>query len=683
MISHAPGLVSLVVCLLLAVATTASATESHAPGLPAATLDDLLAEDGVADVAVSPSGRYLAIVVRKGITDRLAVMDLQTGEHQVITTVGRKDVGQRFDARMSTAYWKTDERLLFRLEILPAEGVEWKDLRFGGFRRLGTRLFAIDRNGKNRIRMLGENNNFALDLAFDLGTIRSMLPRDPEHILMVTDGEIGRSLFKVNVITGQGEVVERPNKSAWDWWLDLDGRAIVRVEASLGTLRFFRRQSNGDWKQFYSVRRRELEKERVEYDWLGASDDPNKMYVLSRPPGAQRFAIYLYDLANESFGKPVAEHPQYDIFAGTISRDGTKVLRYCYIAHVRICESADPKVNAHMKGVRKFFKDSANVYVVDSAQDNQTLLLYVEGPSDAPAYYEYRLSQKQIEFIGNENTALEEKRMPSATLLEYSARDGKKVHGYLTRPPGGETATQLPLIVMPHGGPESRDFLAFDIFVQTLAARGYAVFQPNFRGSEGFGLEYIESGYGRWGREMQDDITDGVKELIERGVADPKRICIVGASYGGYAALAGATLTPELYRCVVSIAGVTDLAASLRSDRNRYGAKSETYEYWVRQIGDPERDAERIAAVSPLQLVARVQAPILLVHGEDDDVVPFSQSEVLKKALDKSGRRTELIVLEDEGHSGWKRANLRKVLHAMQTFVSARIGPGYGNPTRQ
>ncbi len=678
MIPRSSSLASLLASLLLAAVTTASAAEPAPADMPTATLDDLLAEDGVADVAVSPSGRYLAIVVRKGETDRLAVMDLQTGEHQVISSVGRKDVGQRFDARMSTAYWKSDDRLMFRLEILPAEGVEWKDLRFGHFRRLGTRLFAIDRTGKNRVRMLGENNNFALDLAFDLGEIRSMLPRDPEHILMIIDGEIGRSLFKVNVSTGKGEIVERPNQSAWDWWLDLDGRAIVRVEASLGTLRFFRRQASGDWKQFYTARRRELEKDRVEYDWLGPSDDPNKMYVLSRPKGAQRFGIYLYDLANESFGDPVAEHPQYDIFAGTISRDGTRVLRYCYIAHVRVCESADTKINAHMKGLRKFFKDSANVYVVDSSEDNQTLLLYVEGPSDAPAYYEYRLSQKRIEFIGHENAALEEKRMPSATLLEYSARDGKKVHGYLTRPPGGETATLLPLVVMPHGGPEARDFLAFNLFVQSFAARGYAVFQPNFRGSEGFGLDYIESGYGRWGREMQNDITDGVNALIERGVADPKRICIVGASYGGYAALAGATLTPELYRCVASIAGVTDLTALLRSERNRYGVKSETYEYWVKQIGDPERDAQRIAAVSPVQLVERIKAPILLVHGKDDDIVPFTQSEVLKNALDKSGRRTELVVLEDEGHSGWKPASLRRVLDVVQKFVSARIGPGHG-----
>jgi dipeptidyl aminopeptidase/acylaminoacyl peptidase len=642
------------------------------------TLDDFYSEEGAADVAVSPSGRYVAAVVRRTNEDLLVVLDLETDKRTAITRVGKKDVGASFDARVQSVLWKTDDRLLFRLTILPADGVSWTRLRNDGFRKLGMRLFSISRDGQSLVRLLADNRESALDYALDLGAIRSLLPRDSEHILMVVDGLDGRSLFKVNVITGKGEIVERANQVVWDWWLDLDGKPVVQVQVSNGTLRFYRREAGSRWKKFHSVRLREL-KEQNEYEPLGPSDQEQKFYVLARPEGAQRRGIYLYDLKNESFGPAVTENPQFDIFAATISRDGKRVQRYCYVAHVRICESDEAKVNQHMNGVRKYFKDSANIYIYDASNDNEVLLLYVEGPSDPPAYYQYSFATKNISLVGMVQQAMSKKRMPTASILDYAARDGLALNGYLTRPPDAENATDLPLIVMPHGGPEARDHLTFDLFAQYFAARGYAVFQPNYRGSEGFGREFIERGYGEWGRKMQDDITDGVKLLVERKIVDPKRVCIVGASYGGYAALAGAALTPELYRCAVSISGITDLEQFLKARRKLHGADSELYSYWKKQIGDPELDAARIAAVSPAMLIDRITAPILLVHGDADDIVPYKQSQEMKKRLDTSGRKTELITLEDEGHSEWSEESTRRVLTAIDVFVRDKIGSGYVN----
>ena len=640
------------------------------------SLDDLFADTGAHDVAVSPSGRYLAAVVRRGNDDLVAVQDLVTGERTGLTRVGKKDVGEIFDARISTIYWKTDQRLLFRVSVLPADGVSWARLRNSGFRKLGHRLFAIDRDGKNLARMLAQNHEAELDWALDLGAIRSMMPRDPDHILMVVDGEEGRSLFRVNVNTGSGEVAEHASARVWDWWIDIDGKTVVRVEVSNGSLRFYRREAGDKWKKYYSVRIREL-KEQNEYEPIGASNDPGKFYVLARPEGAQRRGLYLYDFTQESFGPVVVENAEFDIISATVSRDGTRVQRFCYLAHVRICESADAKVNSHMSGVRKFFKDSANVYVADASEDEQTLLLFVEGPSDPPAYYQYQFAKKQIDLIGLVSEPMANKQMPTATLVNYAARDGTRLNGYLTRPPGAASATRLPLVMMPHGGPEARDHLEFDIYVQYLAARGYAVFQPNFRGSDGFGRAFAESGYGEWGRKMQDDVSDAVNLLATQGVVDPQRVCIVGASYGGYAALAGATLTPDLYKCVVSIAGIGNLADFLKNRRKLQGKDSELYSYWMKQIGDPERDAERIAAVSPALHVDRVKAPILLVHGDADEIVPIDQSRQMKKLLDKSGRKTELITLEDEGHSDWSEQNERRVLTAVGDFLRAKIGAGF------
>jgi dipeptidyl aminopeptidase/acylaminoacyl peptidase len=357
------------------------------------------------------------------------------------------------------------------------------------------------------------------------------------------------------------------------------------------------------------------------------------------------------------------------------------VLRYCYVAHVRICESADPKINGHLQGARKFFDDNANVDVLDASDDDATLLLYVDGPSDPPAYYQYRSTTREVNLVGIVQEATGKKRLPTASIVEYAARDGLRISGYLTRPPGATDATGLPLVVLPHGGPEARDHLTFDVHVQFFAARGYAVFQPNYRGSSGFGRDYIERGYGEWGRKMQDDIGDGLKTLVDQGEADPARVCIVGASYGGYAALAGATLTPDLYKCAVSIAGISDLDDFIGWRKRNWGSDSEGYTYWLKAIGDPDKDEARLREVSPLTQVAKVKIPILLIHGTDDQTVPFAQSKAMKKALDKSGRKTELIALEKEDHSYWSDSNEKLALSSIDSFLWQHLGPGFGITT--
>lgn len=646
-----------------------------APASARISLDDLFAEEGAVDAAVSPSGRYLAGISRTREDDLLVVIDLHTGKKTALSKLGRKQLGQRLDGYISEVYWKTEDRLLYRVAVRFAKELSaWDNRRSRELRNFGDRLFAVDRDGENQVRMLEKNRDAELDWAFDLGEIRSMLPRDPDHILMMVDGEDGQSLFKVNVKTGVGEVVEHAAFNAIDWWLDLDGKPVVRVDISRGFLRFFRRQ-DGPWKQFYKVRLREMQ-EQHDYAAVGPSNQAGKFYVLARPAGAQRIGVYLYDLDKEEFGKPVAEHPVYDLHSAFISRDGTRVQRYCYIAHVTTCETQDAKLNAHLKGLNRFFKESANIYVVDSSENNEVLLLYVEGPSDPAAYYWYDRAKAQIERIGVEQLAMSGKAMPTATTIRYRARDGRELSGYLTRPAGATDATPLPLVVYPHGGPAARDHLTFDLYVQYFASQGYAVFQPNFRGSEGFGREHAESGFGEWGRKMQDDISDGLAALVEKKLVDPARVCIVGASYGGYAALAGVSLTPDLYQCAVSIAGVGDLEDFLNWRRKKHGADSELYAYWKRQIGDPDADVARITAVSPARQVDRIKAPILLIHGDADDVVPISQSKDMKARLDKSGRHTQLIKLKDEGHSDWSEESLRLTMTTIRDFLNAHIGPG-------
>jgi dipeptidyl aminopeptidase/acylaminoacyl peptidase len=266
---------------------------------------------------------------------------------------------------------------------------------------------------------------------------------------------------------------------------------------------------------------------------------------------------------------------------------------------------------------------------------------------------------------------LPENELGDMLVIKYKARDGTKITGYLTMPPG-KGDKNLPLVVMPHGGPELRDFVSFDPWAQMLANRGYAVLQPNFRGSGGYGKSFTEAGHRQWGRLMQDDITDGVKALIKDGTADANRICIVGASYGGYAALAGGAYTPELYKCVMSIAGISDVAAMMAHEKNMQD--DELYTYWTNWVGDPKVDLQQIKAISPINSVSKFTAPVLLMHGERDDNVTPGQSMTMSQALKKAGKKSELILVENEGHSFFLDKNRLMLLKEMERFVGQNIG---------
>jgi dipeptidyl aminopeptidase/acylaminoacyl peptidase len=669
--------------------TTAFAFAGDTPPAPASpvieaakrrplALDDLFSDLNVVDTAISTSGRYLAVILRKGENDLLVVFDLQTNEKKVIERTALRQFGKNINMHLVTVYWKSDDRLLFRLRVLPEDGKLYSisDSKIG---RLGDRLFAINRDGTNAVPLLGDNRNVALEGAFDLGNIASFLTRDPTHILMELDGWNGRSLFKVDLESGKGEQLERPQDNVVGWWLDLDGNPVVRTTASSGTVRMFRKV-DGKWVQFLKMRAREM-REKPDYESVGPSDQDGKYYVLARPPGHDRKGLYLYDLEKEQFGDPIVENAQYDIDSADASRDGKQVLYHCYLANVRVCEFTDQKLDAHMRGLRKYFDENANVYVYDVSQDGKSFLLFVEGPRDPPAYYYYLTESKSIQTVGSSRGKLDDVLVPGVKVVSYKARDGKDLTGYLTTPANLSPGTKAPLVLYPHGGPEARDHLTFDPWVQYFVARGYAVFQPNFRGSDGFGKAFAESGYGEWGRKMQDDLSDAVKTLVDAGTADPARVCIVGASYGGYAALAGAALTPELYKCAVSVAGISDLDDFITWRKHNWGRDSEGYTYWLKAIGDPDKDEQKLRAVSPVSLVDKIKVPILLIHGTDDGIVPIAQSRAMKKALDKSGRKTELIEIEKEGHSYWSDENEKLALASIDQFLWKNLGAGVGITT--
>jgi dipeptidyl aminopeptidase/acylaminoacyl peptidase len=258
--------------------------------------------------------------------------------------------------------------------------------------------------------------------------------------------------------------------------------------------------------------------------------------------------------------------------------------------------------------------------------------------------------------------------------VTFSARDGLEIPGYLTLPPGmgARPAQPLPAVVLPHGGPESRDVAEFAPLVQLLAGRGYAVLQVNFRGSAGYGAAFEQAGRREWGGAMQDDVTDGTRWLIGEGIADAERLCIVGWSYGGYAALMGLVREPALYRCAASIAGISDLRRLARDNSMSYLSGQMT----AVRIGRPWRDGPQLAAASPLQRANAITAPVLLVHGDRDRVVDVDQSRAMERALADAGRPVTYLEIAGGNHALAARDHRRQLFETLDRFLREHLGAG-------
>jgi dipeptidyl aminopeptidase/acylaminoacyl peptidase len=262
-------------------------------------------------------------------------------------------------------------------------------------------------------------------------------------------------------------------------------------------------------------------------------------------------------------------------------------------------------------------------------------------------------------------TRLANVALAPVSAVHYAARDGLSLPAYLTMPlHRGDKA--LPLVIMPHGGPFARDDWEYDPFVQFLANRGYVVLQPQFRGSTGYGKAFVEKGYGQWGRKMQDDVDDGVDWLVKSGKVDPRRVCIMGASYGGYAALWGAIRNPEKYRCAISFAGVTDIDAILRYDRRSFSAPRYFKRWQTKIAGEDKIDLD---TVSPLAQAARLTIPVLIAQGEKDTTVPPRQAHQMVAALTRAHANLESVFYKEEAHGFSKPENMADFLRRMDAFL--------------
>jgi len=477
----------------------------------------------------------------------------------------------------------------------------------------------------------------------------------------------GTGLWLINPDTGRGDTVLQNPARAGGYLLNEAGQPVARVTYEVG----------GEWAVQKAIPGgffRDVWKTNAPIDTpsmvsLGRTD--REVVIQGGKDSApDDYRILNLDTGEWSdlpfSGRPtsVSVHPRTRLLMGART-EGDGEASYQFL---------DPAAERAWNTIKSTFRGK-RTQLVSWSDDMRTIVVQTEGDGDPGTYQLLDLDRRTAEIFG-ETYPLRPDQVGHIQIVEYPAADGMRIPGYLTLPPGVTDPKNLPLVVLPHGGPQARDSLGFDWWAQAIASRGYAVLQPNYRGSDGLGQAHLEAGYGQWGLKMQTDLSDGVRYLAAQGTIDPKRVCIVGASYGGYAAMAGPTLDNGVYRCAVAVSGVSDLRAMVQWEADQGGRRdSPVVRYWNRFMGAERLGDRSLDDRSPIMQAARSDAPILLLHGRDDTVVPFIQSRRLADALRRAGKPVEMIELSGEDHWLSRASTRTRMLTETLRFLETHNPP--------
>ena len=528
--------------------------------------------------------------------------------------------------------WANDERLVVNLR--KTVGIQ------AGLWNI-SRLATIGHDGKDVkvMKMRPNDFNYYRQNVY----VINWLKNDDRYILAALNdkpnGWATPEVDKVDVYTGKNERILKSSRGIHEWIADATGEIRIGVSTDTKFSRrnvtvYYRENESAKWKILQQVDY--FDRDRLTPHRFVESD-PNILLVSSD---------HLDELYDTEIDTDEVNLYEYDLSKREVVKHYKDTYREKVIS---IVQNALPDLEVEI--VSNDYAKSKYVFRVFS--DNYP-----------PEYYLLDVSKPSLDHIGSEYPQLENVPLAKMESVSYKARDGLEIPAFLTIPVGAKK-DNLPLVVYPHGGPWSHDEWGFDNYVQFMASRGYAVFQPQFRGSTGYGLEHETAGYKQWGYAIQDDITDGVQWLIDEGVVDPKRVCIVGSSFGGYAAAVGIAKTPELYQCAVSINGVLNLKSFISSGRQLL------FKTINRAMWNSPDEAE---AASPYHLVDNIKAPLMLIAGSRDTVVPYKQSKKMYKKMKKAGKDVELIKLTDGEHWRTNEKHEIKKMKALERFLDEHIG---------
>jgi dipeptidyl aminopeptidase/acylaminoacyl peptidase len=547
--------------------------------------------------------------------------------------------------------WQRGDDGEWALQTIPAGGVD--AFRWAGDGRLLLDATAITLVIGDAIFPIPVRRVLVHDIAtgqqIRLGSLNSLVDRviftDPEarYVLLSTQPRLSSppAVHRVDLATGAGVEIERSRVGVWDWFADRDGVVRVGVDYGERRTRIHYRAAHGEPLRRADIRR-DLRDGSV-IDAIHFTGEGNEAYIITNSQTG-RFGLYAYDFATDTLGAPLFEHDEVDVDHAVFHR-GPRPVGVVYHDDRPRTRWFDPEFAALQRQLDDTFPGKTN-RILGRSRDGNRIFLWSSAADEPGTYYIFDRAGLRMEPFASPYEQLLGRSFAPVASIRYESRDGVSIPAYLTLPPGRE-ARGLPLVLLPHGGPFARDEWEFDPQVQLLASRGYAVLQPNFRGSTGYGRDHVERGFGELGGKMIDDMEAGVDRLVADGIVDPARVCIMGGSYGGYAALWAATRTPTRYRCAISWAGPSDLRRMLRYNARQLVPQRYLRE-WRRQIEGEERTD--LDAVSPLRQAARLRVPVLIAHGESDDVVPVDQSRSLVRALERHNAPAEAVFYPGAGH---------------------------------
>jgi acetyl esterase/lipase len=548
----------------------------------------------------------------------------------------------------------TNQRLICGLySIVPSAGVLIPFTRTIAFNTDGSDVKLLGKRGSITDARISQFDGDVIDwrpaAASDETVLmtRDFVPEENESAGRRIQSADGLGVVRLNIRTLKADIVERPSKASLYM---SDGLGHVRIMAFeqndnmdrlTGRTGYrYRPSGSNNWEKLAGF-------EDKDFDPLAVDGTTDSLYALMNLDG--RSALYRIKMDSSLTRELVASNPKVDVDGVIRIGDGQKVIGYTYADDRRHNVYFDPEFEKLAGSLSKALPRLPLVEFVNASDDGQKLLLFAGSDSDAGRYYVYDKGKKSLGEIVLARPQLEGRTLATVKAVQYAAADGTLVPAYLTLPPGS-SGKGLPAVVLPHGGPSSRDEWGFDYIAQFLAARGYAVIQPNYRGSAGFGDAWLaKNGFQGW-RTSIGDVSAAARWLAAEGIADPKRIAIVGASYGGYAALQSVATEPTLYRAAVAIAPVTDLVL-LKTDAKDY-TNSKLVD---REVGS----GPHLTQGSPLRLVSAISVPVLLVHGDKDRTVRISQSRRMDAALRGAGKSSELLEFKGLDH-GLEDANARR-----------------------
>ncbi|BDX07554.1 alpha/beta hydrolase family protein [Planctobacterium marinum] len=596
---------------------------------------------------VSPSGNRIAYRVAKDNKEMYVIYDL--AKKEMVTGVDISNIRPKHA-------WFVDEDTLIMVTV--------DNTRLFGFQGRHDISAAFSfKISENRIRQLLTPGDGIYAGQTNLGTIVGLSNDGQFAYMPAFQSQSVYSLMKVR-ISGKRtpRPVSRGTHDAVNYFIYNDELIARERFDNRKNLHRVEVRENDEWREIY---RQETEIPTRSFEGLTAD---LKSLVMVAQNGQGRWGYFTMALADGQVSGPFFEVEDKDV--EYVLTDHNRIVHGVrYSGFKPSYDFFDPKIQTVVDGVAKDLPDYT-VTLVSYSPDWQHMIFMIEGIDSPGDFYFY--TKGQFYFIASGRPDIPANEINQVFQTEIKARDGLRLPTLLTLPAVDELKN-LPAIMLPHGGPESYDRIGFDWLAQYFASRGYLVMQPQFRGSEGFGLELTLKGRGEWGRKMQDDLTDTVNTLVKSGYVDPDRVCIVGISYGGYAALAGAAFTPDVYQCAISINGVADLERMLRDERRDYGKNHWVVAYWQKLISEGKVDEAHIKAISPINHIDKIKIPVLLVHGTHDEVVPDHQSENMFDELQDADVDAQYLELEQADHSLSKAPHRMAALQAIDKFISKHI----------